>query len=71
MVAGWGLTEYGGKKATVLQVTSVNVYNLQQCKAILGNDVVLTQGEFCAYSKGHDACQVNAMMHMLLEYWTY
>lgn len=64
LVAGWGSTEFGGPKATTLQVTSVAVYNSRNCQNALGSTAVLGAGQFCAFTQGKDSCQVRIWLNI-------
>lgn len=54
-LSGWGLTSFGGKKATKLQKVNLNVINPEDCKK---KEPKVTNGNICTYTPGKDSCQV-------------
>ncbi|GAB0089520.1 venom serine protease [Sergentomyia squamirostris] len=64
-VAGWGLLEFAGKKATVLQKVALNVLSTPQCKEAYGNTA--NDNYICTYTPGKDTCQMDSGNGLL---WT-
>ncbi|GGV58387.1 serine protease [Streptomyces spectabilis] len=58
MLAGWGLTEFGGAKAPTLQKADVRAISRDQCKETYGNRV--TEHTLCTYAPGRDSCHMDS-----------
>lgn len=57
LVSGWGTTEFGGQRSSVLMKTSVNIIDMSYCNDTYGSRVSWDT-QYCTYRDGTDACQV-------------
>lgn len=57
-VAGWGTTEFGGPRPTVLKKVSLQVTTNSYCANSLGSTVYSSQ--VCTYTPGKDTCQYDS-----------
>ncbi|CAH2013193.1 unnamed protein product [Acanthoscelides obtectus] len=56
---GWGLLEFSGQKADVLQKANVNVVTNGECSS--GNpDKTILSEQICTFARGKDACQYDS-----------